>query len=282
MKGVHIVNICSSRLPSVQLPSINESKPSVPTLQETKTKINLLTTQPQSNFTDLFNKRSEYIRLTFPNANNRVELRRDQYTAVKYWTRDSWNQWINRQPPSDGWVKDAIPRHYYFLEDEHGELVSVALYNNMRKYLRETFNDTDKYMPELLNKCWGGVDQVFQDAIKNEMSTHFPVFTLCQGGWKVQNLLSKWYSSWRGRPKPDSKGVEKGGNEVKGKKDEVTPGPSSPDAGNTIITTASNIGASGNDTDTSLSKKHPRQEVDAFTPVKKPKTTTKNPMYGFL
>ena len=271
---------------TIQSASVNDSKPPVAS-QDKKIKVNTSQVCPETNLTDLFTQRSQFIQLTFPNANNKVELLKDHNSAVKFWTRDDWNEWNNKQPRSKGRdrrVSNAVPRHYYYLEDEHGELVSIVVYNNILKYMRETFADTNHYMPALLGPSWSRVDKVFQEAIKNEMSTRFPLFTLCQGGWKVHDILSRWYSHWRGKPGAKLKKAKKGSEVGDGDDGEDSEGQEThghrPSPDETIATASTNPGSSNigaDSADTSASKKRPHHESEAPAPVKKPKVI-KNPM----
>lgn len=266
--------------------SVNDSKPPVAS-QDKKINVNTLQTHPETNLTDLFTQRSQFIQLTFPNANNKVELIKDRSSAVKFWTGDDWNEWNNKQPRSKGQdrrVSNAVPRHYYYLEDERREVISIVMYNNILKYMRETFADTNHYMPVLLGPSWSRVDKVFQEAIKNEMSTCFPLFTLCQGGWKVHDILSRWYSHWRGKPGAKLKKAKKGSEVGDGDDGEDSEGQEThghgPSPDETIATASTNPGSSNigaDSADTSTSKKRPRHESEAPAPVKKPKVI-KNPM----
>ncbi|KAF8342448.1 hypothetical protein F5887DRAFT_1076052 [Amanita rubescens] len=204
--------------------------------------------------------------------------------AVKFWTRDDWNEWNNKQPRSKGQdrrVSNAVPRHYYYLEDEHGEVISIVVYNNILKYMRETFADTNHYMPALLGTSWSRVDKVFQEAIKNEMSTHFPLFTLCQGSWKVHDILSRWYSHWRGKPSAKLKKSKKGSEVDGGDNGEDSEGQEThgrgPSPDDAVATASTYPGASNISADTSASKKRPHHESEAPAPVKKPKVI-KNPI----
>ena len=148
--------------------------------------------------TDYFQKRDRCLKLTFPNGDNQIELVRDSYNAIKYWMRDIWNESHSRQLCSKGWVKGVVPRNYGFLEDDEGNIIDNVMYNNVRAFMHMTFSKTKKHMPEVLTTSWSHVDHTFQDAIKNEMGCQFPFLTLCKASWKAHNMLSKWYSHWRG------------------------------------------------------------------------------------
>ena len=247
-------------------------------LQMQDVKPNILPMGSQVTSTDYFQKRDQFLKLTFPNGDNRIELVRDNYNAVKYWTRDIWNESHSRQPRSKGRVKGLVPRNYGFLEDDEGNIVNNVMYNNVKAFMRTTFSETKKHMPEVLSTSWSRVDHAFQDAIKNEMGCRFPFFTLCKASWKAHNMLSKWYSHWRGRPgakkqrrKDSEDDDDDDDEEEEGEEDKENQAGSSATGANTSQLDS-----------IAIPSKHPRQDdsepLTAAKKAKKARSTVKNPM----
>ena len=243
---------------------MQEEKPSFPTFPS-----------PQAGFANSFQKRAEFLKLTFPNGDKRVELIKDQNEAVKFWTRSDWNEWGGKQSHKKGRTQGEIPRNYRFLENERGELVSFIIYSNIKAYLRKTFSDTKKHMPEILAKSWSNVDQAFQENIKNEMSARFPILALCSASWKAHNMLLKWYSHWRSRPGAKKQG-HKDGNDDKDDDDDDEDEDEDEDEDDK----ENQVGGSLTGATTSASRKHARQDDSQPTAAKKLKkgNRVKNPM----
>ncbi|KAF8340206.1 hypothetical protein F5887DRAFT_1077006 [Amanita rubescens] len=249
--------------------------------QDMKPNVSGFPTHPATSHTAFFQKRAEFIKLMFPNAEKKIEYLKGQHKDVKFWTRESWNEWFSKQPRSKGRVKGEIPKHYRFLEDDGGNLIDYVIYSNICKYLRETMRETKKHMEILLAESWGNVDKELKEAIMNEMTNHFPFFAYCASGWKVHTLLSKWYSHWRGkRRNAESKkkqGDDGGDSGDEEDEEEILGDGSLADNGNASMAidgASPSHGAASlsNKVTTTASRKHPRQaETNSLTPAKKAK-----------
>ncbi|KDQ07817.1 hypothetical protein BOTBODRAFT_59750 [Botryobasidium botryosum FD-172 SS1] len=139
-------------------------------------------------------------------------LSRDDYPAVRFWTRDEWNIWeaeagVAAEPVQTtepgvrrrGRTRAANGENVtlQFVEDEDGISVSGYAATAIRSRCRQIWHQL--LLHSLAPARWGDATTDSCDFYRSEMYTEFPELRLCEKHWKVDLVALLNYPNWWGR-----------------------------------------------------------------------------------
>ena len=118
-------------------------------------------------------------------------LLQSQYDKVKYWTKASWQDYVDR-------AKDKNSRHEptwtEFITDEKGVQMSKQRLKELWEDAKIAWNSL--YYRRLDPTTWSKKHTVAADYFYNTILLKYPEFRLCDGNWKLQLWATKRYSDW--------------------------------------------------------------------------------------
>jgi hypothetical protein len=127
------------------------------------------------------------------------EAERENFSAVKYWSRHEWSASEDLQVASIGAPGKARAAQgenvsMKFVEDENGNVIDGYRASSIRKLARSLWAGLSK--AGKAPKSWGKVDAQTSSQFQIEMCRKFPELRLCEGNWKVDLIATMNYPSW--------------------------------------------------------------------------------------
>ena len=109
-----------------------------------------------------------------------TQLEQEDFPNVKYWFKRNWTKMGSESN--------------VFFETQHGEPVNDDRVDDCRKYAREFFDSIDK---SKIPPTWKQAPTEMRHMLHNFLVDVFPEFRLCHNNWKVDQIVSPTYTSWR-------------------------------------------------------------------------------------
>ncbi|KAJ7130451.1 hypothetical protein C8R44DRAFT_731974 [Mycena epipterygia] len=141
----------------------------------------------------------------FPSNSSVLKLRsRDKFPGVKFWAAKDYNSKssdVSSFGPDeldgddDDTVSDKKFKGYPWVEDADGNLLSKSSSRALSSHLRTALNYIGNKARAPAN--WGNADLEVVQYVRSEMYTAYPDLRLCSHNWKLDQILTKVYPSWK-------------------------------------------------------------------------------------
>lgn len=118
-------------------------------------------------------------------------LQQSQYGAVKYWTKASWQEYVDRAKDKNS---GREPTWTEFITDEKGVQMSKQRHRELWEDAKIAWNSL--YYRRLDPTTWSKKHTTAADYFYNTILQKYPEFRLCDGNWKLQMWATKRYSDW--------------------------------------------------------------------------------------
>ncbi|KAI9568686.1 hypothetical protein HD554DRAFT_2038685 [Boletus coccyginus] len=109
---------------------------------------------------------------------------------IKFWNKSDWNVWT-RKAKNDS----HDPGKTLFLEEENRELIDIKTVSLIHDSMHLAWNDL------AVQKCapftWGCATASAHDYFHSYMKDKWPLFRLCDNGWKLNELASVTYPGYK-------------------------------------------------------------------------------------
>ena len=118
-------------------------------------------------------------------------LQQSQYGAVKYWTKASWQEYVDRAKDKNN---GREPTWTECITDEEGVQMSKQRHRELWEDAKIAWNSL--YYRRLDPTTWSKKHTVAANYFYNTILQKYPEFRLCDGNWKLQMWATKRYSDW--------------------------------------------------------------------------------------
>ena len=118
-------------------------------------------------------------------------LQQSQYGTVKYWTKVSWQDYVDRAKDKNS---GREPTWTECITDEKGVQMSKQRHKELWEDAKIAWNSL--YYRRLDPTTWSKKHTAAADYFYNTILKKYPEFQLCDGNWKLQMWATKRYSDW--------------------------------------------------------------------------------------
>ena len=118
-------------------------------------------------------------------------LQQSQYGAVKYWTKTSWQEYVDRAKDKNS---GREPTWTECITDEKGAQMSKQRHKELWEDAKIAWNSL--YYRRLDPTTWSKKHTAAANYFYNTILQKYPEFRLCDGNWKLQMWATKRYSDW--------------------------------------------------------------------------------------
>ena len=118
-------------------------------------------------------------------------LQQSQYGKVKYWTKASWQDYVDRAKDKN---RGREPTWTEFMTDEKGVELSKQRHKELWEDAKMAWNSL--YYRRLDPTTWSKKHTAAADYFYNTILQKYPEFRLCDGNWKLQMWATRRYSDW--------------------------------------------------------------------------------------
>ena len=118
-------------------------------------------------------------------------LQQSQYGAVKYWTKASWQEYVDRAKDRNSGHE---PTWTEFITDEKCLQMSKQRHKELWEDAKIAWNSL--YYRRLDPTNWSKKHTTAADYFYNTILQKYPEFRLCEGNWKLQMWATRRYSDW--------------------------------------------------------------------------------------
>lgn len=118
-------------------------------------------------------------------------LQQSQYGTVKYWTKASWQEYVDRAKDKNS---GREPTWTECITDEKGVQMSKQRHRELWEDAKIAWNSL--YYRRLDPTTWSKKHTAAANYFYNTILQKYPEFRLCDGNWKLQMWATKRYSDW--------------------------------------------------------------------------------------
>ncbi|KIJ05584.1 hypothetical protein PAXINDRAFT_103718 [Paxillus involutus ATCC 200175] len=115
----------------------------------------------------------------------------ETHPDIKFWNRADWVKWSERP---ENQVKANRGREPH-LEGEHGEYINARKVKAIRASMRDAWNELAHR--RLSPLTWGRATATARKLFHNLLESDWPIFKLCNDGWKLEHIAVKSYPGWK-------------------------------------------------------------------------------------
>ncbi|KAM6490805.1 hypothetical protein JOM56_013768 [Amanita muscaria] len=122
---------------------------------------------------------------------------KDNYPGVRFWSRESWREYANRQEERG----TSVPK-LDFLTDKDGAVVSSDRLKEMTRHAKMAWSEL--YYYRLAPEQWGKRSAQATDYFSNTMMDKFEEFRLCDDRWKAEVFGTVKFPDWASKVRDSS------------------------------------------------------------------------------
>ncbi|KAF9230876.1 hypothetical protein BU15DRAFT_68822 [Melanogaster broomeanus] len=119
------------------------------------------------------------------------QLTPETHSDVKFWNRANWVKWSEGAENQLKSSRGAIS----YLEGENGEVININTVKAIRASMRDAWNELVRH--DLSPASWGRASTTSRKLFQSLMEKDWPIFKLCNDGWKLDYLACVPYPGWK-------------------------------------------------------------------------------------
>lgn len=112
----------------------------------------------------------------------------ETHPAIKFWTKSDWETWKKK-------AQNHRASNTSYLEDQNGKPLTTKRTRDIRTTMRSVWEDLAR--DRLAPSSWGRATVTARQRMRDIMYREWPLLTLCNDGWKLDDLASITYPGWK-------------------------------------------------------------------------------------
>ncbi|KIJ58870.1 hypothetical protein HYDPIDRAFT_33743 [Hydnomerulius pinastri MD-312] len=115
----------------------------------------------------------------------------ETHPSIKFWNWADWVKWSERAENHIKSSRGIMP----FLEGENGEVINARQVKAIRDSMRDTWGELA--CRNISPTSWGRASTSAHKLFRSLIKSDWPIFRLCNNGWKLTYLASISYPGWK-------------------------------------------------------------------------------------